>query len=178
MMVELFKITLSAKTSGKTADEASKNASIVLVLDASDSMEQSGKSLQDIKDAAKSFVAELGETSPKSEVAVIWYKGSEGSSNESIKYTPFQAIENGKNTIDDAIDSGSASGGTPMGAALEKANEVLRNRANENKYVLMFTDGMPGFSEGDEPFNCMVANKAYSEAKKINEYAKDLYHRV
>ena len=167
-----FKITLSAKTSGKTADEASKNASIVLVLDASDSMEQSGKSLQDIKDAAKSFVAELGETSPKSEVAVIWYKGSEGSSNESIKYTPFQAIENGKNTIDDAIDSGSASGGTPMGAALEKANEVLRNRANENKYVLMFTDGMPGFSEGDEPFNCMVANKAYSEAKKINEYAK------
>lgn len=166
-----FEIQLSAQTTGETQGEETKNASVVLVLDASSSMNQGNKSLDDIKDAAKSFVQELAETSEGSEVAVIWYKGTEGS-GETIKYSSFKTIENGQRQIEQAINSGQANGGTPMGAALAKANEELKDRNNANKYVLLFTDGMPGYNQGNSNLNCMVANKAYNEAQEIREYAK------
>ena len=167
-----FEIQLSAKTTGETQGEEAKNASVVLVLDASSSMSQNGKKLADIQDAAKSFVQELAKTSKGSEVAVIWYQGTEGNKDESIQYSAFKIIESEQEQIETAINSGSANGGTPMGAALAKANQVLKGRNNDNKYVLLFTDGMPGYNKDNECLNCMVANKAFNEAKEIKEYAK------
>ena len=175
-----FEIQLSAQTTGETEGEEEKNASVVLVLDASGSMEDedNNKSLKDIKDAAESFVEELAKTSKGSEVAVIWYQGTEGEDGwlsqdpEKITCSGFKTIETQSDDIVQAINGGKADGGTPMGAALSKANEVLNVRSNENKYVLMFTDGMPGYSGSDECLNCMVANKAYSEATEIKQYAK------
>lgn len=166
-----FQIDLNASTSGQGGGEAAKGASIVLVLDASSSMNNDGKSLKDIKDAAKAFVDNAAVRSPLSEISVIWFNGSEGESYNTTSVQNFKSLDTGNdvNAIKDFIDNKSASGGTPMGDALEKAYGQLSLAQNSNKYVLFFTDGMPGYWSDNTSKNCKVANKAYNYAEKIKD---------
>ena len=169
----VFQIELSASTKGRDEGIAAQAASIVLVLDASASMQENGKKLKDIQDAAKAFVNTTKEKSPISEIAVIWYQGSEGSSS-TITDSGFYTLDTSDNVdaINRFISNKNASGGTPMGDALEEANSILSGRPNSSKYALLFTDGMPGYNSSNNSFNCMVANHANNEAKEIKEYAK------
>ena len=104
---------------------------------------------------------------------MIWYQGSEGS-NPTITDSGFYTLDTSNNVdaINRFISDKYASGGTPMGDALEEANSILSGRSNSSKYALLFTDGMPGYNSGNNSFNCMVANHANNEAKEIKEYAK------
>lgn len=171
-----YQIDLNAEVTGKEADQAAKNASVVLVLDASDSMnEQIGNTtkIAALRDAATQFVNTLSDKSADSEVSIIWYNGHEGDSGltDTLGFQKLDpsGVKNLKSNIDEerTID-----GGTPMGSALEAAYNQLGNATEGNdKYVLFMTDGRPGYSSSDQNFNCMTANKAVINAKKIKEKA-------
>ena len=61
-----------------------------------------------------------------------------------------------------------------MGDALSQAYTKIKAAHNSNKYVLLFTDGMPGHypesgtakANWKQRFNCMSANKACNHARK------------
>lgn len=167
-----YKITLSASTTGQTAGEEAVGASVILVLDASASMKENNKKLQDIQDAAIGFVDELKKVSDKSEVDVIWYSGSENDDNNvTITSSGFKTINTQYESIKSTINNKLADGGTPMGKALAQANNDLKNAKYSNKYVLLFTDGMPGYWPDNVALNCMVANNANNNAAEIKKSA-------
>lgn len=169
-----YKIKLNASTTGQSPDEDATGASVVLVLDASSSM----KDLTDIKNAAQSFVDELKKSSDKSEVSVIWYQGTEGEENCNVEVSDFAEIGASYDKITKAIGKGKLDNnatGTPMGKALRAADDKLNSAQYSNKYVILFTDGLPGHRTSDgassDCFNCMVANNAYNAAESIKPKA-------
>ena len=166
-----YQIKLNASTTGQSPDEDATGASVVLVLDKSGSM----GSLNTIQTAAKSFVDELKKSSDKSEVSVIWYSGTEGD-DPTVTDSGFMEIKTKYQDINNAIgSSGEGKGGTPMGLALQTAKTRLGSAKYNDKYVILFTDGMPGYRDPDDRddicFNCMVANNAYKAAQDIKKSA-------
>ena len=169
-----YQIKLNASTTGQSPDEDATGASVVLVLDASSSM----KDLTDIKNAAQSFVDELKKSSDKSEVSVIWYQGTERGTYCNVEVSAFAEIGTSYDKITKAIDKGKLdyyATGTPMGKALQAADDELNSAKHSNKYVILFTDGLPGHRTSDgaenDCFNCMVANNAYNSAESIKSKA-------
>ncbi len=169
----IFEIDLNASTSGQEAGQAARGASIVLALDASSSMNENGKNFSDIQTAAKNFVDSAYESSKLSEIAVVWYNGSEDSSESQTSVQSFKQLDNANSVLEikNFITNKSASGGTPMGDAMMKSYNLIKQAKNDNRYVVFFTDGKPGYRSGDDVFNCMVANNAYNYAKKIKDKA-------
>ena len=195
-----YQIDLNAEVTGREEGEAAKGASVVMVLDVSNSMKEkinnSSSSttkttrIKALQEAAKKFISELANASEDSEVSIIWYSGSEDEKSDSELTTiepanGYLKLSNGgKAALDEYIDNCSrgVSGGTPMGAALQVANEQLKKGQYTNKYVVFMTDGLPGYwdpaKEGyNDPAgkrnnkNCMVANRAVANATKIKENA-------
>ena len=170
----IFQINLNAATTGRNPDVAAQKASVVLVLDASDSLGSDG--LKTVKDSAKSFISTLKESSPESEVSIVWFSGNEGSSGTTTVRDYCTLTDAGVNTLNAFINSKTkVDGGTPMGDALSQAYTKIKAAHNSNKYVLLFTDGMPGHydeagsasNDWHQRFNCMSANKACNYAEKI-----------
>ena len=174
----IYQINLNAEVTGKEADQEAKNASVVLVLDASDSMNDpisksdKTKKIVALRNAANKFIETLSKKSADSQVSIIWYRGNEGGSNLTDTL-PFQklnpsGVKNLKSNIDN--EKRTIDGGTPMGSALEAAYNQLKSAANGNdKYVLFMTDGMPGYFSDNQNFNYMTANKAVNYANKIKD---------
>lgn len=166
-----YQIDLNAEVTGKEADQAAKKASVVLVLDASGSMNDNDK-ITSLKNAAKSFIDNLADKSEKSQIAIVWYN------NDAISYNDYLTLDSddNKKTLTDFINNKSCSGSTPMGKALEKAYELINNSTDDNKYVLFMTDGVPGgyyknLISPDVKKNSKVANETVEYANKIKEKA-------
>lgn len=177
----IYKINLNAETTGREGDVEAQGASVVMVLDASDSMKYSIANtniskLAALKNAANTFIDTLKSKSPESEIAIIWYSGHEGGST-SITNPGFKQLNKDEDvsSLKRTISDKNASGGTPMGVALETARNQLSNAKHEkNKYVVFMTDGLPG-NNNDDDWNCMVANNAVKNAKLIKNDATTLY---
>lgn len=173
----IYKINLNAETTGREGDVEAQGASVVMVLDASDSMNDSiantnTSKLVALQNAANTFIDTLKSKSPESEIAIIWYSGSEGG-NTSITNSKFKQLNNNEDvsSLKRTIDNKDASGGTPMGVALATARNQLSSAKHEkNKYVVFMTDGLPGHNNNDN-WNCMVANNAVNNANSIKEQA-------
>lgn len=173
----IYKINLNAETTGREGDVEAQGASVVMVLDASDSMNDSiantnTSKLVALQNAANTFIDTLKSKSPESEIAIIWYSGSEGG-NTSITNSKFKQLNNNEDvsSLKCTIDNKDASGGTPMGVALATARNQLSSAKHEkNKYVVFMTDGLPGHNNNDN-WNCMVANNAVNNANSIKEQA-------
>ena len=173
----IYKINLNAETTGREGDVEAQGASVVMVLDASDSMNDSiantnTSKLVALQNAANTFIDTLKSKSPESEIAIIWYSGSEGG-NTSITNSKFKQLNNNEDvsSLKRTIDNKDASGGTPMGVALATARNQLSSAKHEkNKYVVFMTDGLPGHNNNDN-WNCMVANNAVNNANSIKEPA-------
>lgn len=175
-----YQVDLNAEVTGREAGVEAKGASVVMVLDASGSM---SNKIGTLKTAAKAFIKKLHDESPISQVSVIWYSGTEGYDDNLTTENPFVTIDDtGKTILDGYIDSPrrNIDGGTPMGAALKAANEKLRSAKYSNKYVLLMTDGRPGYASGASRknyknrynnWNCMVANNAVVCANEIKKDA-------
>ena len=170
----IFQINLNAETTGRNEGTAAQKASVVLVLDASSSLGSDG--LTTVKTSAQSFISTLQANSPESEVSIIWFNGDEGSSNSTKVQDYCTLTQEGVATLNSFITNRkNVSGGTPMGDALSQAYTKIKSAHNQNKYVLLFTDGMPGHYDekgyaqktDEQRFNCMVANKACNYADKI-----------
>lgn len=174
-----YQVDLNAEVTGREAGVEAKGASVVMVLDASDSMTKrisktdSTKKYKALKTAAETFVDTLSNKSQESEISIIWYSGDEGK-NDTTDTLDFRKLDREgvkalKNNIKDKNDF---DGGTPMGSALEAAkNQLAKASYGSNKYVLFMTDGMPGYSEGYDNLNCMTANKAFNNAEEIKPNA-------
>lgn len=174
-----YQIDLNAEVTGKEADQEAKNASVVLVLDASDSMNDpigDTTKIAALRNAANKFIETLSEKSADSQVSIIWYRGDEGKSK--LATLAFQKLnKSGVKELTSFINKDrTIDGGTPMGSALEAAYNQLKSAANGNdKYVLFMTDGMPGYyGDGYYGYNsysrdCMTANKALKYANKIKD---------
>ena len=180
----IYQIDLNAEVTGKEADQEAKNASVVLVLDASNSMNDpisksdNTKKIVALRNAANKFIETLSEKSADSQVSIIWYSGTESDSGSGLTNTSgFTKLDDsGVNALNTFITSGrTISGATPMGSALKAAYNQLGNAAKGNdKYVLFMTDGMPGhYSDGNYydyySIDCMTANKALEYANKIKD---------
>lgn len=173
----IYKINLNAETTGREGDVEAQGASVVMVLDASDSMNDSiantnTSKLVALQNAANTFIDTLKSKSPESEIAIIGYSGSEGG-NTSITNSKFKQLNNNEDvsSLKRTIDNKDASGGTPMGVALATARNQLSSAKHEkNKYVVFMTDGLPGHNNNDN-WNCMVANNAVNNANSIKEQA-------
>lgn len=173
----IYKINLNAETTGREGDVEAQGASVVMVLDASDSMNDSiantnTSKLVALQNAANTFIDTLKSKSPESEIAIIWYSGSEGG-NTSITNSKFKQLNNNEDvsSLKRTIDNKDASGGTPMGVALATARNQLSSAKHEkNKYVVFMTDGLPGHNNNDN-WNCVVANNAVNNANSIKEQA-------
>lgn len=173
----IYKINLNAETTGREGDVEAQGASVVMVLDASDSMNYNigntnTTKLAALKNAANTFIDTLKSKSPESEIAIIWYSGHEGGST-SITNSGFEQLnEQGVSNLKGTISSkNQGSDRTPMGVALEKAKDQLSGAHHENKYVVFMTDGLPGHQKGNDNWNCMVANNAVNNANSIKEQA-------
>lgn len=178
----IYRINLNAETTGREGDVEAQGASVVMVLDASASMNYNignTTKLAALKNAANTFIDTLKSKSPESEIAIIWYSGHEGGStsitNSGFEQLNEQGVSNLKSTIKGKTKG---SGGTPMGAALKTAKDQLSKASpknKKNKYVVFMTDGLPGYSEGSDNWNCMVANNAVKNANLIKNDATTLY---
>ena len=162
-----YKITLTANSTTKTPEITGKNASVVLILDESSSMDKD--SFKNLKAAAKSFVKNLGEKAQGSEVAVMFF-------SDEAQCTEFYTLDkNGISILNNYIENHSRKGGnTYMNRALAKADELLKNKINE-KYVVFFTDGEPqgpgeGQTAGQRTEDNKIANGARDAATNIKKY--------
>lgn len=174
-----YEITLGASTSGREAGTEAKAASVVLVLDRSESMGTKGMTA--LVNAADTFIDTLKDASPDSQVAVVYFNGTQGSNtNQTIakNFTKLDTNENVASIKKFLSDNDAPDGGTPMGDALKKAKSLLdTDNSGNQKYVLFFTDGLPGYYEPDTSydgysrFNCMVANSAVNYANDIKANA-------
>ena len=173
-----YEITLGASTSGREAGTEAKAASVVLVLDRSDSMGWNG--MDALVKAADTFIDTLKDASPDSQVAVVYFNGTQGDGNttQSQNFTQLNTVQKVKSIKDFLTDNKKPSGGTPMGDALEKAKDLLdADQTGNQKYVLFFTDGLPGYWKPDNTSdqysrrNCMVANSAVNYANEIKAKA-------
>lgn len=134
----IFQINLDAATTGRNPDVAAQKASVVLVLDASDSLESDG--LTAVKDSAKSFISTLKESSPESEVSIVWFSGNEGSSDTTTVRDYCTLTDAGVNTLNAFIDKKTTtSGGTPMGDALSQAYTKIKAENDGN--AILYTVG-------------------------------------
>lgn len=174
-----YEITLGASTSGREAGTEAKAASVVLVLDRSGSM--GGDGMTALVNAADTFIDTLKTASPDSQVAVVYFNGSQGSNTDRTIAKNFTKLDTDKNVASIKrflSDNDDPYGGTPMGDALKKAKSLLdADNTGNQKYVLFFTDGLPGHwtpddgSNENSRLNCMVANSAVDCANDIKEKA-------
>lgn len=174
-----YEITLGASTSGREAGTEAQAASVVLVLDRSGSMGTNGMTA--LVNAANTFIDTLKDASPDSKVAVVYFNGTQGSNTDKTKAMSFTQLNTDENVASIKkflSDNDDPDDGTPMGDALKKAKSLLdTDQTGNQKYVLFFTDGLPGYYEtyntNDESsrFNCMVANSAVNYANDIKAKA-------
>lgn len=154
-----YEITLGASTSGREAGTEAKAASVVLVLDRSESMRRDGMTA--LVNAANTFIDTLKTASPNSKVAVVYFNGSQGEDEEdsTTKVKEFTQLNTPANvtSIKDFLSNSNnmtPSGGTPMGNALKKAKSLLdADNTGNQQYVLFFTDGLPGYWDGNDNKN-------------------------
>ena len=167
-----YEITLGASTSGREAGTEAKAASVVLVLDRSRSMGTKGMTA--LVNAADTFIDTLKTASQDSQVAVVYFNGTQDSNTDKTiakNFTKLDTDENVASIKKFLSDNDDPDGGTPMGDALKKAKSLLdADNTGNQKYVLFFTDGLPGHNNNDA-FNCMVANSAVNYANEIKAKA-------
>ena len=195
-----FLTTLSAISSTSDTTVSGKPLDIVLVLDASGSMNDpmgDGGSIQRIvalKDAANSFIGTIAKQNEKikdenkqHQVAIVKFAGKKKSDevgNDKYReglntYNYSQTMQkltacsgNGAKSLKETINSITPAGATHADYGLQLAEGISSGRADAKKVVVFFTDGSPTSWDG---FENEVANDAINSAKKIKDKGADIY---
>lgn len=196
-----FLTTLSAISSTSDTTVSGKPLDIVLVLDASGSMNDpmgGGDSPQRIvalKNAASSFIGTIAKQNEKikdeskqHQVAIVKFAGKKKKSDEVGNdkyreglntYNYSQTMQkltacsgNGAKSLKETINSITPAGATHADYGLQLAEGISSGRADAKKVVVFFTDGSPTSWDG---FENEVANDAINSAKKIKDKGADIY---
>lgn len=196
-----FLTTLSAISSTSDTTISAKPLDIVMVLDASGSMDKamsasdSTKRIKALKTAANSFIdtiaeqnAKISDESKPHQVAIVKFAGTRAGwvgndtywdsgyrynySQTMKKLTPCNKDE-GAESLKNTVNSISPNGATRADYGLQLADEVFSSgRADAKKIVVFFTDGSPTSSSG---FEASVANSAINSAKSLKAKDTDIY---
>lgn len=196
-----FLTTLSAISSTSDTTISGKPLDIVMVLDASGSMNDpmgAGDSPQRIvalKNAANSFIGTIAKQNEKikdenkqHQVAIVKFAGKKKKSDEVGNdkyreglntYNYSQTMQkltacsgNGAKSLKETINSITPAGATHADYGLQLAEGISSERADAKKVVVFFTDGSPTSWDG---FENEVANDAINSAKKIKDKGADIY---
>ena len=194
-----FLTTLSAISSTSDTTVSGKPLDIVLVLDASGSMddpmggEDSPKRIVALKNAANSFIDTIAkqnksikDTNKWHQVAVVKFSGdmTKKVGNDTYRaggntYNYSQKMldltdcsEAGATNLKETINAIAPAGSTRADYGLQLAEDISSGRADAKKVVVFFTDGSPTSSSG---FENGVANDAINSAKKIKDKGADIY---
>ena len=195
-----FLTTLSAISSTSDTTVSGKPLDIVLVLDASGSMDDpmgGGDSTQRIvalKRAANSFIDTIATQNEKIEdagkqhqVAIVKFAGKKNNDkvgNDTYRdggyiYNYSQTMQglttcsvDGAKSLKKTINSIAPAGATHADYGLQLAEDISSNRADAQKIVVFFTDGSPTSSNGFEP---KVAKDAINTAKTIKSGGATIY---
>ena len=119
------------------AHDSVKKSKVVLVIDTSGSMNDNQR-MEKTKEAAKVFVNTLypSESEKKADIAIVGYE-----TNVSEK----AGFNSSKQDLMNAINGLSANGGTFTQGGVHKARELLEGGGNENKYIVLLSDGEPTY---------------------------------
>lgn len=196
-----FLTTLSAISSTSDTTVSGKPLDIVLVLDASGSMDDPmgkgdrTKRIEALKTAANSFIdaiatqnQSIADASKQHQVAIVKFAGNKTPEvgNKTYRDGWWGPIYNYSQTMkeltsckgEDAkslksmVNFISPAGSTRADYGLELAEGISSGRADAKKVVVFFTDGSP--TSSDE-FEAGVANSAIRSAKNLKNKGADIY---
>lgn len=195
-----FLTTLSAISSSSDTTVSGKPLDVVLVLDASGSMNDpmgsgdSTKRIRALKTAANSFIdaiakenAKISDESKQHQVAIVKFSGNMAGWVGNDTYLEWgyrcnysQTMKkltlckgNDATNLKSTVDSIRPNGATRADYGLRLANGVFSSgRADAKKIVVFFTDGSPTSSSG---FEAEVANSAIRSAKNLKNKGTDIY---
>ena len=197
-----FLTTLSAISSTSDTTISGKPLDIVMVLDASGSMDDpmgeddNTKRIEALKKAANGFIdtiaeqnAKISDESKQHKVAIVKFAGNKSTTVGNNFYrdgrftynysqtmrglTP--CIRDGKDSLIDTVNTISPAGSTRADYGLELADGQFSSssgRADAKKVVVFFTDGSPTSSNG---FEASVADSAINSAKSLKANGADIY---
>lgn len=197
-----FLTTLSAISSTSDTTVSGKPLDIVMVLDASGSMndpmgkDDRTKRIEALKTAANSFIdaiatqnQSIADASKQHQVAIVKFAGNKTPEVGNKTYRDgwwggpicnySQTMKNltpckGKDaeSLKSTVDSISPAGATQADYGLQLAEGISSGRADAKKVVVFFTDGSPTSSSG---FEAEVANSAIRSAKNLKNKGTDIY---
>lgn len=196
-----FLTTLSAMSStSDTTSLVSKPLDIVMVLDASGSMddpmggEDSPKRIDALKNAANHFIDTIAEqnknvkdASKQHQVAIVKFAGEQADkvgndtyySDEGYLYNYSQTIQKltacsggGVEGLKGTINSIKPNGATRADNGMELAKGITSGREDAQKVVVFFTDGKP---TRRSDFSPTVANNAIAAAKAMKDEGATVY---
>ena len=197
-----FLTTLSAISSTSDTTISGKPLDIVMVLDASGSMDDpmgtgdNTKRIDALKTAANTFIDAIAaqnqsitDASKQYRVAIVKFAGKKKTDkvgNDTYRdgrytYNYSQTMKNltsckGKDadSLKDTVGNINPAGSTQADYGLELAENITINsgRADAKKIVVFFTDGSPTSSSG---FQASVADSAIASAKSLKANGADIY---
>ena len=197
-----FLTTLSAISSTSDTTISGKPLDIVMVLDASGSMDDpmgtgdNTKRIDALKTAANTFIdaiaaqnQSIADASKQHRVAIVKFAGKKKTDkvgNDTYRdgrytYNYSQTMKNltsckGKDadSLKDTVGNINPAGSTQADYGLELAENITINsgRADAKKIVVFFTDGSPTSSSG---FQASVADSAIASAKSLKANGADIY---
>ena len=163
---DTYNITL--KIESKTSSTAPGASAVVLVIDSSGSMKD-GR-LTNAKNVAKSFIDSYGTSGSDRQLAVVNFDTYANAFEFGRDKTSWLDVSNGTNgqTAKNRFDNLSAGGGTNLEQGLTKAKDLLnastvKSIANENKFVIVLTDGAPTYYSAEKNGNFITGY--YPEGK-------------
>lgn len=163
---DVYDITL--KIESKTSSTAPGASAVVLVIDSSGSMKD-GR-LTNAKNVAKSFIDSYGTSGSDRYLAVVNFDTYANAFEFGRDKTSWLDVSNGTNrqTAKNRFDNLSAGGGTNLEQGLTKAKDLLnastvKSIANENKFVIVLTDGAPTYYSAEKNGNFITGY--YPEGK-------------
>lgn len=163
---DTYNITL--KIESKTSSTAPGASAVVLVIDSSGSMKD-GR-LTNAKNVAKSFIDSYGTSGSDRYLAVVNFDIYANAFEFGRDKTSWLDVSNGTNrqTAKNRFDNLSAGGGTNLEQGLTKAKDLLnastvKSIANENKFVIVLTDGAPTYYSAEKNGNFITGY--YPEGK-------------
>ena len=150
---DTYNITL--KIESKTSSTAPGASAVVLVIDSSGSMKD-GR-LTNAKNVAKSFIDSYGTSGSDRYLAVVNFDTYANAFEFGRDKTSWLDVSNGTNrqTAKNRFDNLSVGGGTNLEQGLTKAKDLLnastvKSIANENKFVIVLTDGAPTYYSAEK----------------------------
>lgn len=194
-----FLTTLSAISSTSDTTISGKPLDIVLVLDASGSMDwamsssDSTERIKALKTAANGFIDAIAaqnqsitEAPKQHRVAIVKFAGEK---TDKVGNDPYhdgghaynysQIMKNltpckgdGAESLKNTVNSISPAGATRADYGLELAEGISSKRADAKKVVVFFTDGSPTSSD---KFENKVADRAINRAKSLKADGADIY---